>query len=48
MCAADWNTDYALHIEQREKERFGLIENFMTITFNALRKHSPETMEGSK
>jgi hypothetical protein len=45
MCAAEWNKDYPLHIEQREKERFGLIESFMTTAYNALRKHSPETME---
>jgi hypothetical protein len=46
MCAADWNKDYPLHIEQREKERLnGLIENYITLAYNALRKHSPEVME---
>jgi hypothetical protein len=30
--------------DRRSKERFGFIDQCMTITYNALRKHSPETM----
>jgi hypothetical protein len=48
MAPAAWQLDYAIHVEQREKERFGIIEGFMTTAYNALRKHSPETMEESK
>lgn len=48
MAPADWNQQYPLHIEQREKERIGIIEGFMTITYNALRKHDPKVMGESK
>jgi hypothetical protein len=30
--------------DRRSRERFGFIDQCMTITYNALRKHSPETM----
>jgi len=31
--------------DRRKRERFGIIEEFMTITYNAMRRHMPETMD---
>jgi hypothetical protein len=47
MCVKQWDgEDYKLRIERREKPRTdGLIEKYLTITYNSLRTHSPESME---
>jgi hypothetical protein len=46
MCVSDWNKEYPLHIEQRSKERAAaMIESYITITYNAMRKHCPEVMQ---
>jgi hypothetical protein len=46
MCVSEWNVEYPLHIERRERDRVQtMIESFFTITYNAMRKHCPETMQ---
>ena len=31
-------------VERRSRERHGLIEQYVTLSYNALRQHMPETM----
>jgi hypothetical protein len=30
--------------DRRSRERHGIIDQYITITYNVMRKHSPETM----
>jgi hypothetical protein len=46
MCVSEWNVEYPLHIERRDKERLGtMMEGFFTLTYNVLRKHDPQCMQ---
>jgi hypothetical protein len=31
--------------DRRSRERYGLIDNYTTLAYNALRRHMPETMD---